>query len=214
MVVKDGRFGPYVTDGETNATLRKDDEPESITPERGAELLAEKRARGPVDPQAGDQEDGRQEATAKKTTPRRRRPRRRRPRSPADPTSFPWFGACPLVGRAPYVVGGRAVPCAQGCLRRRAGPGGGADRGRLARRLGLTVRTLHHYDEIGLLGQPRSSAGYRLRRGDVRPAARGLPRLGFALEEIPSCSTPRPRTSRPVVNAQRSRPGWRRCAIS
>ncbi len=48
MVVKDGRFGAYVTDGETNATLRKDDEPETITPERGAELLAEKRARGPV----------------------------------------------------------------------------------------------------------------------------------------------------------------------
>jgi DNA topoisomerase-1 len=48
MVVKDGRFGPYVTDGETNATLRKDDEPESITPERGAELLAEKRAKGPT----------------------------------------------------------------------------------------------------------------------------------------------------------------------
>jgi DNA topoisomerase-1 len=48
MVVKEGRFGPYVTDGETNATLRKDDEPDSITPERGAELLAEKRARGPV----------------------------------------------------------------------------------------------------------------------------------------------------------------------
>jgi DNA topoisomerase-1 len=48
MVVKEGRFGAYVTDGETNATLRKDDEPESITPERGAELLAEKRARGPV----------------------------------------------------------------------------------------------------------------------------------------------------------------------
>ena len=48
MVVKAGRFGAYVTDGETNATLRKDDEPETITPERGAELLAEKRARGPV----------------------------------------------------------------------------------------------------------------------------------------------------------------------
>ncbi len=48
MVVKDGRFGPYVTDGETNATLRKDDSPEAITPERGAELLADKRARGPV----------------------------------------------------------------------------------------------------------------------------------------------------------------------
>jgi DNA topoisomerase-1 len=48
MVVKDGRFGPYVTDGETNSTLRKDDDPESITPERGAELLAEKRAKGPT----------------------------------------------------------------------------------------------------------------------------------------------------------------------
>ncbi|MFJ9519522.1 type I DNA topoisomerase [Kitasatospora sp. NPDC101801] len=48
VVVKDGRFGPYVTDGETNATLRKDDDVETITPERGYELLAEKRARGPV----------------------------------------------------------------------------------------------------------------------------------------------------------------------
>ncbi|EWT03634.1 DNA topoisomerase I [Intrasporangium oryzae NRRL B-24470] len=48
VVVKDGRFGPYVTDGETNATLRKDDDPGSITPERGFELLAEKRAKGPT----------------------------------------------------------------------------------------------------------------------------------------------------------------------
>ncbi len=48
MVIKDGRFGAYVTDGETNATLRRGDEVESITPERGAELLAEKRAKGPA----------------------------------------------------------------------------------------------------------------------------------------------------------------------
>ena len=47
-MVKDGRFGPYVTDGATNATLRKDDAVESITLERAAELLAEKRARGPA----------------------------------------------------------------------------------------------------------------------------------------------------------------------
>jgi len=47
VVVKDGRFGAYVTDGETNATLRRDDDPETITPERGFELLAEKRAKGP-----------------------------------------------------------------------------------------------------------------------------------------------------------------------
>jgi DNA topoisomerase-1 len=48
MVVKDGRFGPYVTDGTVNATLRKGDEPATITPERAAELLAEKRAKGPA----------------------------------------------------------------------------------------------------------------------------------------------------------------------
>ncbi len=48
MVIKDGRFGPYVTDGEFNATLRRGDEIESITPERAAELLAEKRAKGPA----------------------------------------------------------------------------------------------------------------------------------------------------------------------
>ncbi|MBC9714687.1 type I DNA topoisomerase [Streptomyces sp. TRM66268-LWL] len=48
VVVKDGRFGPYVTDGETNATLRAADSVEEITPERGFELLAEKRAKGPA----------------------------------------------------------------------------------------------------------------------------------------------------------------------
>jgi DNA topoisomerase-1 len=48
MVIKDGRFGPYVTDGETNASLRKGDSIEEITDERAAELLADRRARGPV----------------------------------------------------------------------------------------------------------------------------------------------------------------------
>ncbi len=48
MIIKDGRFGAYVTDGEVNATLRRGDEVETITAERGAELLAEKRAKGPA----------------------------------------------------------------------------------------------------------------------------------------------------------------------
>ncbi len=47
MVIKDGRFGPYVTDGETNASLRKGDEVAAITDERAAELLAERRAAPP-----------------------------------------------------------------------------------------------------------------------------------------------------------------------
>ncbi len=48
MVVKEGRFGPYVTDGETNASLRKGDALEELTDERASDLLAERRARGPV----------------------------------------------------------------------------------------------------------------------------------------------------------------------
>jgi DNA topoisomerase I len=48
MVVKDGRFGPYVTDGETNASLRKGDEVSALTDQRAAELLAERRASAPA----------------------------------------------------------------------------------------------------------------------------------------------------------------------
>jgi DNA topoisomerase-1 len=48
IVVKAGRFGEYVTDGEYNATLRKDDSVETLTPARAAELLAERRAKGPA----------------------------------------------------------------------------------------------------------------------------------------------------------------------
>jgi DNA topoisomerase-1 len=47
IVCRDGRFGPYVTDGEYNASLRKADSVEGLTLERAAELLAEKRAAGP-----------------------------------------------------------------------------------------------------------------------------------------------------------------------
>ena len=48
VVIKDGRFGPYFTDGETNVTLRRGDDPATVTPERAYELLAEKRAKGPA----------------------------------------------------------------------------------------------------------------------------------------------------------------------
>jgi len=47
IVVKAGRFGPYVTDGETNASLRQGDDPETIELGRAVELLAERRAKGP-----------------------------------------------------------------------------------------------------------------------------------------------------------------------
>nr|WP_227463429.1 type I DNA topoisomerase [Nocardioides lijunqiniae] len=63
VVVKSGRFGEYVTDGEYNATLRKDDTVESITIERAAELLAERRERGPAKKAA---KKGAKKAPAKK----------------------------------------------------------------------------------------------------------------------------------------------------
>jgi DNA topoisomerase-1 len=46
--VKSGKFGPYVTDGETNATIPAGEVPDEISHERAVELLAERRARGPV----------------------------------------------------------------------------------------------------------------------------------------------------------------------
>ena len=50
LVVKDGRFGPYVTDGETNASLRRGEDVAGLTLERALELLAERRAKGPAQP--------------------------------------------------------------------------------------------------------------------------------------------------------------------
>jgi hypothetical protein len=70
VVVRSGRFGLYVTDGETNATLRLGDTPETLTLDRASELLAERRNAEPSTRVRG---------------PRRRRPRRR-PRSVRRPS--------------------------------------------------------------------------------------------------------------------------------
>ena len=67
VVIKDGRFGPYATDGETNATLRRDDDPATVTPERAYELLADKRAKGPVKKRTTTRKTTKR-TTAKKTT--------------------------------------------------------------------------------------------------------------------------------------------------
>lgn len=69
MVVKDGRFGPYVTDGAgVNASLRKGDAVESLTDERAAELLAEKRAKDGTKPtKAGAKKAPAKKAPAKST---------------------------------------------------------------------------------------------------------------------------------------------------
>ncbi len=66
MVIKDGRFGPYVTDGETNASLRRDDSVDEITDERASELLADRRARGPVKKKAAAKRAPAKKSAAKK----------------------------------------------------------------------------------------------------------------------------------------------------
>ena len=67
IVIKDGRFGAYVTDGTSNATLRKDDAVESITLERAAELLADKRAQGPRPAKKAAKKAPAKKTAAKKT---------------------------------------------------------------------------------------------------------------------------------------------------
>src|SRR5258708_33548659 len=63
--------------------------------------------------------------------------------------------------------------------------------GELARRTGLTVRTLHHYDEIGLVRPSlHTEAGHRLYTSDDiarLQQVRSLRELGFSLEEIGNC---------------------------
>ncbi|HVW90629.1 MAG TPA: topoisomerase C-terminal repeat-containing protein, partial [Gaiellaceae bacterium] len=58
VVLKEGRFGPYVTDGETNASLRAGDSIDSITPERAAELLQARRDRGPAQKRTSRKKSG------------------------------------------------------------------------------------------------------------------------------------------------------------
>jgi DNA topoisomerase I len=65
ITVKSGRFGPYVTDGEYNATLRQGDDEATISLERAAELLAEKRAKGPAPKKRGAKKSTKKTVTKK-----------------------------------------------------------------------------------------------------------------------------------------------------
>ncbi|KAA8829937.1 type I DNA topoisomerase [Bifidobacterium tissieri] len=70
VTIKDGRFGPYITDGETNRTLPRQFTPESISPEEAFRLLAEKRAAGPTKRRTA-RKSTKSTSTAKKTTTRK-----------------------------------------------------------------------------------------------------------------------------------------------
>jgi DNA topoisomerase I len=73
MVIKDGRFGPYVTDGTTNASLRTADDPATITVERASDLLSERRSKEALEGLVPKKTTKRvvKKAAAKKTTARK-----------------------------------------------------------------------------------------------------------------------------------------------
>ncbi len=96
MICKDGRFGPYVTDGEYNASLRKGDTVEELTSERAAELLAERRAKGPAKKgkkaakkkkkaTAKKKSTAKKKATAKKTAAKKKTPAKKKAAAAAEP---------------------------------------------------------------------------------------------------------------------------------
>ena len=82
MVIKDGRFGPYVTDGATNASLRVGDDVEGLTVERASELLAERRAAGPAKKRAA-----KKKAPAKKKAAKKKAPATKKAADPGTPAA-------------------------------------------------------------------------------------------------------------------------------
>ena len=67
ITLRDGRFGPYVSDGEYNASLRRADDPATVTLERASDLIAEKRAAGPSPKKKASKRTGTKKSTARKT---------------------------------------------------------------------------------------------------------------------------------------------------
>ncbi len=90
VTVREGRFGPYVTDGETNASLRKGDDVESITLERAAELLADRRSRPAATKKKATKKttaaksSAAKKTAAKKTTAAKRAPAKKKAAPAAD----------------------------------------------------------------------------------------------------------------------------------
>ena len=90
MQLKEGRFGAYVTDGETNASLRRADDPATISIERAADLLAERRAKDPTPRKKAAKKAPAKKAAAKKTAAKKTAAKKSaaqgRPHAPLLPT--------------------------------------------------------------------------------------------------------------------------------
>ncbi|WP_084099506.1 type I DNA topoisomerase [Demequina sp. NBRC 110051] len=72
VVIKDGRFGPYVTDGETNATIPRGEEVDGVDEARAFELIADKRSKGPAKKRTAARKPAAKKAPAKKAAPKKK----------------------------------------------------------------------------------------------------------------------------------------------
>jgi DNA topoisomerase-1 len=86
ITLRDGRFGPYVTDGTTNASLRKGDDPATIGLERAAELLADRRAAGPPVKRTAAKKTAAKKSAAKKSAARKAPAKKAATKPPARAT--------------------------------------------------------------------------------------------------------------------------------
>ena len=87
ITLREGRFGPYVTDGTVNASLRRDDDPETISPVRAAELLADKRAKGPAPKKKAAKKAPAKKTAAKKTAAKKTAAKKTTAKKAAAPSS-------------------------------------------------------------------------------------------------------------------------------
>jgi DNA topoisomerase-1 len=85
VVVKSGRYGPYVTDGETNASLPRDLAPEDVTLERASEMLEERRKNPPKKPGGKKSATSAKKASAKRASGKKASAKKKTTRS--KPTS-------------------------------------------------------------------------------------------------------------------------------
>lgn len=85
LVIKDGRFGPYVTDGETNASLRRGQTPETMTIEQASEMLSEKRSKEPAPKKKAPAKKAAAKTAAAKKTEAKKAPAKKAPAKKASP---------------------------------------------------------------------------------------------------------------------------------
>lgn len=109
VVLKQGRFGPYVTDGETNASLRTGDDATTITPERAYELLVLRREREATNPKKPKKGAAKKKAAPKKAAPKKAADGEAKPKKAAAPKKAAKKGAAPKKAAKSAAKGKKAA---------------------------------------------------------------------------------------------------------